>query len=313
MDLSNLTTVATRRDLERMGVSRDRITAALRSGSLVSVAPGHYMRPASIGEFPEHEHLALARAVQAGMSPGTALAEVAAAINHGLPVVGADLSRVRLVRPGGTASGTQRTSVSVLTRNVTDDELAFVDGCLTTTVPRTVVDLARRDSVRTAVIVGDAALHRGLATPHELEHRLAAVGPMRGARRAREIVAMLDGRAESPLESWSRLVIGRSNLPSPDIQHEIRDRGRLVARVDFWWEEFGVVGECDGMGKYFGEYSEKSLREVLDEEKFRAQELVDLGYIVVRWSWDELLRRPDVVLARIERAINRARALRRVS
>lgn len=310
MDLSTLSTVATRRDLECMGVPRSAIVAAVDRGSLVALAPGYYMRPGSIGPFPENRYLALARAVMSQMVVGTALAEVAAAVNHGLPVVGSDLSLVRLARPGGTASGTQRSSVSVLRRNVPEGDLIFVDGTLTTTVRRTVVDLARHDSIRTAVIAGDAALRRNLCTAEDVMEQLRGMRSMQGNRRAREVLSMLDRRAESPLESWSRLVINRSTLPNPDLQREIRDHGRLVARVDFFWEEFGVVGECDGMGKYFGEYSAKSVREVLDEEKFRVQELEDLGYIVVRWSWQELLTRPDVVLARIERAINRARAIR---
>ncbi len=310
MDLSTLTTVATRRQLERMGIPRSAIVAAVDRGSLVALAPGYYMRPGSIGPFDENRYLALARAVLAPMASGTALAEVAAAVNHGLPVVGSDLSRVRLARPGGTASGTQRSSISVLRRYVSEEELVYVAGSLTTTVARTIVDLARCDSVRTAVIVGDAALHRKLCTADDLDNQLRAMKSMQGNRRASEVLTMLDGRAESPLESWSRLVIDRSTLPTPDLQREIHDGGHLVGRVDFFWEEFGVVGECDGMGKYFGEYSEKTVREVLDDEKFRAQELQDLGYIVVRWSWQELLRRPDIVLDRIERAINRARALR---
>jgi hypothetical protein len=176
------------------------------------------------------------------------------------------------------------------------------------------VDLARTETTRTAVIVGDAALSRKLCTPSQLQAALAAMGAVDGCARARDVLAVLDHLAESPLESWSRLILLRSALPVPDLQRVIVDPGgRRVARVDFLWEEFGVVGECDGMGKYFGEFSEKSTREVLDEEKFRAQDLVDLGYALVRWNWAELARRPDVVISRIERAVNRARHVRRTA
>ncbi|MCP2194552.1 endonuclease domain-containing protein [Williamsia deligens] len=303
---------ATRAELEVMGCTRARLGAVLREGVLVSVGPGYYMHADAVGPFPENTHLALAKAVVAGMASSTALAGVTAAINHGLPVVGADLSRVQLARPGGTASGTQRSSVSVLRRNVAEEELVYRAGTLTTSVARTVVDLACGAAERTAVIVGDAALRRQLCTREDLAATLAALGPVHGRRRARVVLDVLDRRAESPLESWSRLVLDRSGLPRPDLQRVIlAPGGRRVARVDFFWEEFGLVGECDGMGKYFGEYSEKSAREVLDEEKFRAQDLVDLGFVVVRWNWGELVHRPDVVIARIERAINRMQRLRR--
>ncbi|MGJ0117871.1 hypothetical protein ACQ7HM_01590 [Williamsia sp. MIQD14] len=293
----------TRRRLAAQGHTRVAVEAALRDGRLIELAAGHLLPAADLGPFPEDRHHALARGVLRDRPSGDALARVSSAINLRLPVTGADLGRVQLARVGGTASGSKRTSVVSLHRNVSAADLTVIDGAWSTTAARTVVDLARSESVRTATITGDAALQRRLCTIEELTAVLEGLGAVDGCGRARAVLTGLDGRAESPLESWSRLVIGRSNLPTPDLQHEIRDRGRLVARVDFWWEEFGVVGECDGMGKYFGEYSSKSLREVLDEEKFRAQELVDLGYIVVRWSWNELLHRPEVVIERIDRAL----------
>ena len=39
-------------------------------------------------------------------------------------------------------------------------------------------------------------------------------------------------------------------LPAPELQHDLCDRGRFVARLDFWWPEHGVVGEFDGRSKY---------------------------------------------------------------
>ncbi|MGU3293349.1 hypothetical protein [Williamsia sp. M5A3_1d] len=293
----------TRRRLAAQGHTRAAVDAALRDGRLIELAPGHLVPAADIGRFPEDRHHALARGLLRDRPAGDALARVTAAINLRLPVTGADLNRVQLARRGGTASGSKRTSLVSLHRNVSAADLTIIDGAWSTTVARTVVDLARSESLRTATITGDAALHRRLCTVDELTAVLERMGAADGCGRARTVLAGLDSRAESPLESWSRLVIGESALPTPVLQHEICDRGRLVARVDFWWEEFGLVGECDGMGKYFGEYSTKSLREVLDEEKFRAQELVDLGHIVVRWSWNEVQHRPQAVIARIERAL----------
>ena len=301
----------TRRDLIAGGMTRKGISDAVTQGALTVLAPGYYVDPVELGRFDEHRHLSLALGVVANMADGTALAGVSAAVNLGLPVLGADLSHVHVARAGMRASGTQVTSISVLHRNVTPQELAPIGEVLSTSVARTIIDVARTQSVRAATSAGDAALRRKLCDESDLKAQFERMGPVHGCGRARSVIARLDGRAESPLESWSRLVIARSRLPMPDLQREIFDEhARLVGRVDFFWEEFGVVGECDGMGKYFGEYSEKSVREILDEEKFRAQELQDLGYVVVRWSWRELLHRPQVVLARIERAIAGARAIR---
>jgi len=40
-------------------------------------------------------------------------------------------------------------------------------------------------------------------------------------------------------------------LPALELQHDIYDgNGRLVARVDFCWEEQRTIGEFDGKIKY---------------------------------------------------------------
>lgn len=138
MDLSSLRTVVTRRDLERMGVPRSQIVAAVRAGSPTALAPGYYMRPGSVGPFAEDRHLALARAVLAPMVPGTALAEVAAAVTTDCP------SSVRTCRGYGWPAPVAPPRVRSGPRSVWCDEISpmsrlrFVNGVLTTTVPRTV-------------------------------------------------------------------------------------------------------------------------------------------------------------------------------
>ncbi|NCL75361.1 hypothetical protein AIIKEEIJ_02821 [Rhodococcus sp. YH1] len=116
--------------------------------------------------------------------------------------------------------------------------------------------------------------------------------------------AFLDGRSGSPGESISRLRIRAAGLPDPVLQFEIRTAGgAFVARTDFFREEFGVVGEFDGMGKYRsadpGASAETVRREKLREDAIRAQ-----GYEVVRWTWSELFHFDDV-RARIDAAARR--------
>ncbi|MGH8963294.1 MAG: hypothetical protein ACRDWT_19230, partial [Jatrophihabitantaceae bacterium] len=56
--------------------------------------------------------------------------------------------------------------------------------------------------------------------------------------------------------------------------------GRFVGRADFYWPEFGVVGEADGRMQYDD-------RTVLLAEKRRREALEALGLIVVRWHWTD--------------------------
>jgi very-short-patch-repair endonuclease len=88
-------------------------------------------------------------------------------------------------------------------------------------------------------------------------------------------------------------------LPAPELQVPLGDASR-VGIVDFYWREFGVVGEADGLMKYDEEQPE-SLR----AEKLRQEALEDVGFIVIRWTWDDIWRRPDWVEARLRSAFMR--------
>ena len=65
---------------------------------------------------------------------------------------------------------------------------------------------------------------------------------------------------------------------------------------DFLWPDLMLIGECDGAVQYSDQQS-------IVAEKEREQLLRDLGYRIVRWVAREIMTRPDLVLARIERAL----------
>jgi hypothetical protein len=97
----------------------------------------------------------------------------------------------------------------------------------------------------------------------------------------RWVAGFADPRAESPLESISRLGMHDHDLPAPESQVEIWVDGRLIGRVDFYWDEYRVIGEADGWGKYANDW-----------RKFRDQKRKDAYYeragaVVTRWDSDE--------------------------
>ena len=55
----------------------------------------------------------------------------------------------------------------------------------------------------------------------------------------------MDGGAQSPKESWLRLVVIDAGLPRPTTQIRVTD-GRLVAYLDMGWEDSMVALEYDG-------------------------------------------------------------------
>ena len=68
------------------------------------------------------------------------------------------------------------------------------------------------------------------------------------------------------------------------------------------------MGEADGARKYDGRAPDALLA-----EKRRQERLEELGFIVVRWGWDDAVRRPEATADRIRRAIARADRLRRTA
>jgi hypothetical protein len=178
-----------------------------------------------------------------------------------------------------------------------------------TSAARTVVDLAREKGIEDAVVAGDAALARAMTDPDALTRCVQDCAGWPGVRRARHSLELLDGRAESPLESVSRLRLGAAGLPMPDLQPDIlsSSSGFWLGRVDFYWDEFGVVGEADGRTKYDIKYDPndpRQLSEVLWEEKLRQERLERAGLIVVRWGAADL-REFKSVVARIRDAYRR--------
>jgi very-short-patch-repair endonuclease len=157
-----------------------------------------------------------------------------------------------------------------------------VDGLELTSVPRTVLDVAREHGVDAGLVVADAALAAGRATPLQLELARKCMERWPGRRAAGSVAELACAEAESPLETLSRLRMMIAGLPEPRLQQVILDEtGRFVARGDFYWDEYGVVGEADGNGKY----SDPS--EIIRERR-RQQILEALGLLVVRWEWRDI-------------------------
>lgn len=103
---------------------------------------------------------------------------------------------------------------------------------------------------RHALAVLDDVLRRGLLNDSGLEDVRSRVIGRRGAARIGDVWALVDRRAESPLESFARLDCWDAGVPADDVQVTIRDdAGRFVARADLGWKLAGerwLVAEIDG-------------------------------------------------------------------
>jgi hypothetical protein len=212
-------------------------------------------------------------------------------------------AKVWLTRAEGSRRTAGRTEVSVAA--LPEGHVVRVPALgdvLLTSMARTVIDIARRRPFLEALVTADAALRRGLAR-ERLAEVLAQMPRWQGVPAAAEVVRWADGRAESAAESVVRARFILLRLPIPQLQVRVQaDGGR---RVDFLWEEVGLIGEVDGRVKYAGEdgdrvlWEEKQRRDALEEERS-----------VTRWTWRQAHASDDEFRARFWRAWARAERVR---
>ncbi|MDQ1699666.1 MAG: hypothetical protein QOG34_1529, partial [Frankiaceae bacterium] len=176
------------------------------------------------------------------------------------------------------------------------------DGLLVTAPARTTVDIARARGFLPGLVTADAALRVGVPRS-DLHAALASMPRWPGCTQARAIVRHAHGASESPLESVVRARLIGLGLPLPRLQQPIyADDGGLIARVDFYWEEYGLVGEADGKVKYVDEqalFREKQRRDAIEE-----------SYQVIRWTWRQAHEPDELFRNRLLAAIARAQARR---
>ena len=300
-------------DLGRQGYHGTEIAAMVRHGDLVRLRRGAYL-PGPAPSTPvdlREQHRRLIHATLGQSRDGNVVSHMSAGVLHGLPIWSDQLDRVQVIRDRA-GGGRSRRHVVVRGMPLTAGDVEVVDGLPTTTLARTVVDLACQLPMRQSVPVGDAALRMTARTAPErdLRSELAEVLD-RATRRpgvpsARRAVAFFDPRSESPGESYSRVVMHERGLPPPQLQHEIVDDfGLLVARCDFAWPELRTVGEFDGLVKYTGQFGANT-SEVLIAEKRREDAIRSYGWQVARWVWADL-RRPAEFAATLNRSFALAR------
>ena len=261
--------------------------------------PGHEIKAMPAWDRAVWLHLRTAKAVYFRLEGRAVVSHQSAVLLHGVRVSELELHRVHVTRLSGT--GRSGPTVCQHAARPVVAEAIELDGVRLTAGARAVVETIRATSFPIAVSVVDQALRRRVATVEQLLPALSLFANRSGIRTATRAVRFGDGLAESVGESRLRVLLDDLRLPAPLLQAEIRDSlGRLVARVDFLFDRWGVIVEFDGAVKY-GDGSS----DTLIAEKVREDRLRDLGYQVVRVCSADLSR-PEELLARIRRARDRS-------
>ena len=119
--------------------------------------------------------------------------------------------------------------------------------------------LANAVSFDSADVLELAARHRGV----------------RGVRQVATVLELSDSGAQSPRETWLRLVLLRGGFPRPRTQIPVTIGGYVKYYLDMGWEDVKVAVEYDGD-------QHRTDRVQFAKDVVRLEELADLGWIVVR-------------------------------
>ncbi|WP_299566236.1 hypothetical protein [uncultured Mycolicibacterium sp.] len=170
-------------------------------------------------------------------------------------------------------------------------------GMPVTTPARTAFDLGRRLAVPAAVQRIDALLNATGIDVGAIDAVAQAHPGVRGLRRLREVLQLVDGGAESPYESRTRLLLVRHGFPVPETQVRVYDEhGRVVARIDLGWPEYRVGVDFDG-AHHWTDPRQRSA----DAERYWL--LPRLGWTDIRLTAGMLHNHPRTFLRRVGEAL----------
>lgn len=234
---------------------------------------------------------------------GAAMAShFAAAALHGIPGYGQGTPEISI--PRGTEH--RRGDITVHTSTDLDRcRRVIVDGVPTTDISRTILDIGRK--------VGDDRLLRAIEWSRRtrkadwpdlistLAHHARRGRP--GIRRLRRVITANVDRAaitDSDFELLFLALLEEAGLPKPVLHHRVEDGDRFVAEVDLAYPSRMIAIELDGSVHLQPEVRERDLP--------RQNDLILLGWTVLRFSWRRFVDHPDGVIAEIRAAL-RSRAV----
>jgi very-short-patch-repair endonuclease/predicted transcriptional regulator of viral defense system len=307
-NFGRLAGIVTTAELLATGLSKAEVRSIIRRGVLTPVRRGVHAATGEAADLDGDRRLQIAAAV--ALVGKCVASHRDAAVIHGLDLLERPpegvISVIRSRRFGSDADRAGRPGVRIHAVPLPRAHVILQNQIPVTSVPRTVVDVARTTPFRDGVVITDSALRKGMTTKADLRMVIAAMTRWPGIDTARDVVAFADRRAESPFESIARVAFRDGGLPPPRLQEWIGDEWQIIGRVDFLWPEHQTIAEADGALKYA---DPDRARQQLQRDK----ELREAGYEVVHITWRELQRAPDQVVASIRGAFARSAALRAAS
>jgi len=218
---------------------------------------------------------------------GAVIAGLAASALHGAKWVDDD-SPVELIW------GNARSPAGVVTRDdlLFEDEIQQINGLNVTTPERTAFDLGRRDRLGRAVERLDALARATDFKASSIEELAAKHRHTRGLRQLEKALALVDAGAESPKETWLRLLLIRAGYPRPRTQIPVLSPdGRRRYFLDMGWDDIKLAVE------YEGDHHRLDRRRFAYEIQ-RLEDVAEIGWLNIRVA---ARHHPADILRRVHR------------
>jgi very-short-patch-repair endonuclease len=265
--------VISRRGLLRVGLTARQIERAVQMGRLHPLHRGVY----AVGHTNLTIHGRWMAAVLAG-GPTAALSHQAAASLHQLLDPPPSLPHITTA-----GKGKRRPGIVIHSSTLTRDERTKRQNIPTTTIPRTILDLAAH--------LDPFALERLLAEAHYRgfrNHRplLTLIARHPGRRGLANLDTALSlghyrlGRTESPLEDRFLRFLDTRHLERPELNPTLTIAGMRV-RPDALWRRQQIVVECDGRDVH-------TRRRTFERDRVRDRRLLVAGFSPVRVTGEQL-------------------------
>ena len=168
-------------------------------------------------------------------------------------------------------------------------------GLPTTSLPWTLCDYLPTLRTGKATRIADRALQQGWITADDIAWRLRKYPRRRGNPRLRALLALTGDGAAAQSERVLHALLRRAGLTGWVPNHPIVSRGRVVAIADVAFPALRIAIEIDGMA-YHTDVDR------FQRDRSRQNDLVTLGWTVLRFTWADLTERPHLVIATILRA-----------
>lgn len=179
---------------------------------------------------------------------------------------------------------------------IEEDEIDQLAGMPVTSPTRTALDLGCWYPMTTAVAGIDSLAAATEIKAADVELLARRYAGRRGIVRARQAIDLFDPGAQSPKESWLRVVLIQAGLPRPQTQIPVfNEFDSAIAYLDMGWEDVKVAVEYDG------EQHRRDRRQYIWDVR-RLERLERLGWIVIRVVAGD---RPVEVVGRVRAALAR--------